>query len=223
MNSRNLPRLVVLISGSGTNLQAILDACASRVLPAQVVAVISNRADAFGLQRAAAVGAPTLVLEKQPGQARSVYDRTLADAVAAYAPDWIVLAGWMRILTMSFLARFPGKVINLHPALPGAFPGTHAIERAYAAHERGEIDHTGVMVHLVPDEGVDDGPVLATAEVAFEPGESLEDFTARLHQVEHWLLVDTLSRVVRGESEIGDYEIEGQSPISNLHNSSSLL
>jgi phosphoribosylglycinamide formyltransferase-1 len=195
-NRDDLPRLVVLISGSGTNLQALLDACANGTLPAQVAAVASNRADAFGLQRAAAAGVPILVLERQPGQARTVYDHALADAVTAYAPDWIVLAGWMRILTMSFLARFPGKVINLHPALPGAFPGTHAIERAYAAHERGEIDRTGVMVHLVPDEGVDDGPVLGTAEVAFAPGESLAEFTARMHQVEHWLLVDTLRRVV---------------------------
>ncbi len=195
-NRDNLPRLVVLISGSGTNLQAILDACAQGTLSAQVVAVVANRADAFGLQRAAAAGVPTLVLEKQPGQTRSHYDAALADAVAAYAPDWIVLAGWMRILTLNFLGRFPGRVINLHPALPGAFPGTHAIERAFAAYERGEIDRTGVMVHLVPDEGVDDGPVLATSAVAFEPGESLEEFTARMHQVEHWLLVDTLRGVV---------------------------
>ena len=192
----NLPRLVVLISGSGTNLQAILDACAQGTLPAQVVAVVSNQADAFGLQRAAAAGVATLALAKQPGQDRRAYDTALADAVAAYAPDWIVLAGWMRILTLNFLSRFPSRVINLHPALPGAFPGVHALERAYAAHTRGEIGHTGVMVHLVPDEGVDDGPVLATAEVAFEPGESLEEFTARMHQVEHWLLVDTLRRLV---------------------------
>ena len=191
-----LARLVVLISGSGTNLQAILDACANGTLPAQVAAVVSNRGDAYGLQRAAAVGVPTLVLARQPGQDRCAYDTALAETVAAYAPDWIVLAGWMRILTMAFLGRFPGRVINLHPALPDAFPGVHAIERAFAAHGRGEIDRTGVMVHLVPDEGVDDGPVLASAEVAFTPGESLEEFTAHVHQVEHWLLVDTLRGLV---------------------------
>lgn len=195
-NRDDLPRLVVLISGSGTNLQAILDACAHGTLPAQVTAVVANRGDAYGLQRAAAAGVPTLVLERQLSQNRRTYDTALADAVAGYAPDWIVLAGWMRILTMAFLGRFPGRVLNLHPALPAAFPGVHAIERAFAAYERGEIDRTGVMVHLVPDEGVDDGPVLATAEVAFAPGESLEEFTARMHQVEHWLLVDTLRRLV---------------------------
>ena len=199
MHEENLPRLVVLISGTGTNLQAILDACASGALPAQVVAVVANRADAYGLQRASAASVPALMMEKQPGQDRRAYHAALADAVAAHRPDWIVLAGWMRILTMAFLGRFPGRVINLHPALPNTFPGTHAIERAFAAHARGEIDRTGVMVHMVPDEGVDDGPVLATAAVAFEPGESLKDFTARVHQVEHWLLVDALRRVVRGE------------------------
>ena len=196
MHNKPQIRLVVLISGSGSNLQAILDACASGLLPAQVVAVVSNRGDAYGLQRAVAAGVPTVVLARQPGQDRRAYDAALADAVIAYAPDWVVLAGWMRLLTMAFLGRFPGRVINLHPALPNSFPGTHAIERAYAAHARGELDVTGVMVHLVPDEGVDDGPVLGTAQVAFEPGESLEEFSARLHQVEHWLLVDTLRRVV---------------------------
>jgi hypothetical protein len=109
----------------------------SGTLPAQVAAVVANRGDAYGLQRAAAAGAPTLVLERQPGQDRRAYDTALAEAVAAYAPDWVVLAGWMRILTMAFLGRFPGRVINLHPALPGAFPGVHAIERAFAAYARG--------------------------------------------------------------------------------------
>lgn len=195
MDGQEFPRLVVLISGSGTNLQAILSACAEGTLEAQVVAVVSNRADAYGLQRAAAAGIPTCVLEQRPGRDRRGYDAELADAVAAFRPDWIVLAGWMRLLTIAFLARFPGRVINLHPALPGAFPGTHAIERAYAAYQRGEIDRSGVMVHLVPDEGVDDGPLLASAEIVFEAGESLEDFEARVHRVEHWLLVDVLRRV----------------------------
>ncbi len=88
-----------------------------------------------------------------------------AKLAASYQPDWIVLAGWMRVLSSAFLDCFPQRVINLHPALPGTFPGTHAIERAFEAYQRGEIDRTGVMVHLVPDEGVDNGPVLAQAEV----------------------------------------------------------
>ncbi len=189
-------RLVVLISGNGTNLQAILDACASGTLPAQVVAVYSNKADAYGLVRAQRAGVPAIFFPKQPDETRREYDRRLADSVATWQPDYIVLAGWMRLLTMEFLGRFPNRVVNLHPALPGAFPGTHAIERAYQAWQRGEIDRSGVMVHLVPDEGVDSGPVLGVEEIFFQPGESPEAFEARVHEVEHRLLVETLRRLL---------------------------
>jgi phosphoribosylglycinamide formyltransferase-1 len=192
----DLPRLVVLISGSGSNLQAILDACASGYLPAQVMAVVSNKADAFGLQRAEKAGVATLVLPWSKGQDRREYDAVLADKVAAFQPDYIILAGWMRILTMPFLGRFPNRVINLHPALPGTFPGTHAIQRAYEAWQKGEIDKTGVMVHLVLDEGVDVGPTLASEEIRFQDGESLDDFEARVHQVEHKILVETIKGIV---------------------------
>ncbi|MFN2298420.1 MAG: phosphoribosylglycinamide formyltransferase, partial [Anaerolineales bacterium] len=147
-------RLVVLISGSGTNLQAILDACASGALPAQVAAVVSNKREAFGLERARRAGVPAIARPRPKEQDRRAYDGELADLVASHRPDWIILAGWMRILSSNFLDRFPGRVINLHPALPGTFPGTHAIERAFDAHQKGEIRNTGVMVHLVPDEGV---------------------------------------------------------------------
>ncbi len=186
-------RLVVLISGSGTNLQAILDACAGGSLNAEVAAVISNKADAFGLIRARKAGIPDLFLPQQPGEPRGEYDARLALMAREYEPDWIVLAGWMRILTMPFLECFPGRVINLHPALPGTFPGTHAIERAYDAWKSGRIEKTGVMVHLVPDEGVDIGPVLGIQEIVFTPGESLEEFEQRVHYAEHKLLVSVLA------------------------------
>ncbi len=193
----NLARLVVLISGNGSNLQAILDACANGRLPAQVVAVISNKRDAYGLQRAAQAGVPTLVLPRPKAQDRAEYDAQLADQVAAFQPEWIVLAGWMRLLTNAFLSRFSGKVINLHPALPGTFPGTHAIQRAYEAYQAGQIRHTGVMVHLVPDEGVDDGPLLASVQVPIHPTDSLETLEVRIHTAEHDLLVETLARVLQ--------------------------
>ncbi len=189
-------RLVVLISGSGTNLQAILNACTGGTLPAKVVLVVSNQAGAYGLQRAAHAGVPMLVKEKTKDQDRRAYDAELARLVAAYEPDWIVLAGWMRILTSAFLDTFSGRVINLHPALPGTFPGTHAIERAYEAFRRGEIQSTGVMVHLVPDEGVDCGPVIAqeTVPILFE--DTMETLEARIHQVEHCLLVRALNDII---------------------------
>ena len=196
MSHSDLPRLVVMVSGNGSNLQAILDACASGELSATVVAVFSNKTDAYGLERARQAGVPAMVLEKAKEQDRHAYDARLAEIVAAYQPDWVVLAGWMRILTSAFLDHFPNRVINLHPAMPGTFPGTHAIERAYEAWQRGEIDRTGVMVHLVPDEGVDVGPVLGTRKIIFLPDESLEKFEGRIHKIEHDLLVETLNSVL---------------------------
>jgi phosphoribosylglycinamide formyltransferase-1 len=184
--------LVVLISGFGSNLQAIIDATRSGILPTRVSGVISNKASAYGLERARLAGIPAVVHIPKKDQARSDYDYQLADLVASFQPDWIVLAGWMRILSSAFLNRFPGRVVNLHPALPGTFPGTHAIERAYAEFAAAQIDHTGVMVHLVPDEGVDNGPVLNQKIVPILREDTLETLEARIHEVEHDLLIETL-------------------------------
>ena len=144
-------RLVVLVSGSGSNLQAIIDACGD--------------------------------------------GRRAADVVAGFDPDLVGLAGWMRLLTMSFLGWFPDRVVNLHPALPGDLPGTGAIERAWAEALAGTRTTTGVMVHLVPDEGVDDGPVIGTATVTIDTTTGFEAFAALVHATEHRLLVDALSEL----------------------------
>jgi len=192
MNSR----LVVLISGNGSNLQAILDACASGELNAEVVSVISNKADAYGLVRAKNAGVEAIHFAKQGDESRNKYDARLAELVLSKQPDYVVLAGWMRILTSSFLNRFPNRVVNLHPALPDTFPGTHAIERAFEAYQRGEIEHTGIMVHLVPDEGVDNGPVLATEIVPINKDDTLETLETRVHQTEHRVLVQTLKNLL---------------------------
>ena len=192
-------RLAVLISGNGSNLQATLDACASGELPASVVSVISNKADAYGLVRARNAGVEAIYFPRQENESREDYDSRLAACVSTCLPDYIILAGWMRILSASFLSRFPNRVINLHPALPGMFPGMHAIERAFEAYQHGEIQHTGVMVHLVPDEGVDNGPVLGQQEIHFQPEESLEQFEARVHKVEHKLLIHTLKNILEAK------------------------
>ena len=191
-----LARLVVLISGNGTNLQAILDACISGGLDATVVAVVSNKANAFGLTRARNAGVESVYFAKLEDESRQQYDSRLADYVTTQHPDYIVLAGWMRILTSEFLNRFPGHVVNIHPALPDAFPGTHAIERAFEAYQCGEIKHTGVMVHLVPDEGVDNGPVLATEIVPILEDDTLASLEARVHEVEHVLLIKALKTII---------------------------
>jgi formyltetrahydrofolate-dependent phosphoribosylglycinamide formyltransferase len=188
-------RLVVLVSGSGSNLQAIIDACADDRLPAEVVAVVSNKPDVFALQRADAAGVPAVHVGVHPGEDRADYDARLADVVAGFDPDLIVLAGWMRILTMSFLGWFPHRVVNLHPALPGELPGTGAIERAWREAVEGSRTRTGVMVHLVPDEGVDDGPVLGTSSVAIDVDGGFDAFADLVHRTEHALLVDTLAQL----------------------------
>ena len=188
-----MTRLVILASGNGTNLQAILDACANGRLPADVAAVVSNKAGSGALQRAADAGVPCVHVGPHTGEARADYDARLADIVSGFDPDWVVLAGWMRILSMSFLGWFPGMVVNLHPALPGELPGVDAIERAWHEAQSGRRNRTGVMVHLVPDEGIDDGPVLATATVSIHPSDTLESLTNRVHAVEHRLLVETLA------------------------------
>ncbi len=195
MNVSSPARLVILVSGYGTNLQAVLDACQSRRLTAQVVAVFSNKSDAFGLERARQAGIPALAAPKRRELDRQVYDANLAEQVGSFQPDWVILAGWMRILSSAFLGRFPNRVINLHPALPGAFPGTNAIERAFQAFQQGEIQSTGVMVHRVPDEGVDCGPVLGQETVLILPGDTLQDLEQRIHTVEHRLLIEVLEHL----------------------------
>lgn len=194
-------RLAVLISGTGTNLQAIIDACESGALPdTRVVVVVSNRIAAYGLQRAKKHGIPTLYHPFKPyrdaGRTREEYDADLAAKLAPYRVDLVCLAGWMHVFTMAFLKHYPWRVINIHPALPGMFPGTHAIERAYEAYRRGEITHTGVMVHYAPDEGVDMGPVIVQREVPIYPEDTLETLEARIHEVEHVLYIEAIKKVL---------------------------
>ena len=190
-----MKRLVVLVSGGGSNLQALLDAIADRRLPATVALVISNRVDAFGLERARRAGIATLCMPLAAAASRIDYDTQLAEHIARARPDLVVLAGWMHILSPAFLDRCPVKVINLHPALPGAFPGTNAIERALAAFRRGEIAATGVMVHEVIPE-VDAGPVLGTAAVIILPTDDMTSLSERMHTAEHRLLVDVVANIV---------------------------
>lgn len=198
-------RIAVLISGNGSNLQALIDAIRLHMLPAEIVTVVANRKEAFGLERAAKAGIPTHYFPLKPyrdaDRSRQEYDADLAALLKPYRPDWIVLAGWMHIFSNTFLQAFPYRVINLHPALPGQFPGTDAIARALAAYKTGTIKKTGVMVHLVPDEQVDSGPVLASEEVLIYPSDTVEMLEKRVHQMEHRVLVAALRRVIEGDDE----------------------
>ncbi len=191
-------RLVLLISGPGTNLQAILDAIAGGHLSARVVLVVSNRKTAYGLVRSKLAGVPTLYFPFEPYKAagldREQYDTDLAICISEYQLDLIVLAGWMYILSPRFLDCFSGRIINLHPALPGTFPGTMAISRAYKAYQQGKIRYSGCMVHYVEQE-VDAGSVIVQDIVPIVPGDTLETFEARMHETEHQLIIKAI-RVV---------------------------
>ncbi|HRQ41912.1 MAG TPA: phosphoribosylglycinamide formyltransferase [Chloroflexota bacterium] len=189
------PNIVVFISGSGSNLQAIIDAVQAGELDVEIVLVVSNRKGAYGLVRAAENGIPTVYHPLKPyrdaGKSRAEYEADLAEKLRPLNPDLIVLAGWMHVLGPGFLNQFPNCVINLHPALPGQFAGTQAIERAYEAYQRGEISHSGCMVHLTIPE-VDAGPVITQANVPIYPEDTLAQFEARMHQAEHHIMVEAI-------------------------------
>lgn len=181
MKSRSV---AVLVSGNGSNLQALIDA------GVEIALVVSNRAGAYALERAAGADINTEIRLLRGDRER--YDTDLADFLNDQGIDLVVLAGWMHILGERFLSRFRGQIINLHPALPGAFPGLRGIERSYHAFRAGEVAEVGCMVHRVIAE-VDAGEVLDVEKVTISTNDSLETFTAKMHQAEHRLL----PRVVR--------------------------
>jgi formyltetrahydrofolate-dependent phosphoribosylglycinamide formyltransferase len=192
-------KIIVLVSGSGTNLQAILDAIKSGEIDAEVTLVVSNRKAAFGLTRAEHCGVPSMYFPLKPyrdaGKSREEYDTNLAAILTQHNPDVIVLAGWMHVFSTAFLQLFAGKVINLHPALPGTFPGTDSIHRAFEAWQRGEITHSGCMVHYVIPE-VDAGPVIAQSVVPFSPDDTPESYEARMHAAEHRLIATAVQKAI---------------------------
>ena len=197
-------RLVVLVSGNGSNLQAILDACESGILAAEVVAVVSNKHSVKALERAESAGVPAVVVSAVAGETRDEYDTRLTSVVSSFMPDFVVLAVYMRILSMEFLSWFPGQVINLHPSLPGDIVGVGAIEKAYAEFQSGLRDHSGVMVHFVPDEGVDNGPVLASARVEIAHDDTLVTFEEKMHRLEHKLLIEVLRELSVKYTKVGE-------------------
>lgn len=186
-------RLVVLISGSGTLLQALLDACAAPAYGAQVVAVGADRDGIAGLDRAAAHGVPTFVHPCAKGSDRAAWDAELTELVAGYEPDLVVSAGFMKLLGPAFLNRFGGRVINTHPALLPSFPGMHGPRDALAY----GVKVTGASVFLV-DSGVDTGVILAQDTVPVLDDDTVDSLHERIKVVERRLLVDTTHRLAAG-------------------------
>jgi len=179
-------RVAVLVSGSGTNLQAILDAVEAGAIDANVVVVFSNKREAHALTRAAKHKVPTEVLEANSTD-REAYDREAAALIAKYSPDLLVFAGYMRVVTKAFIERFPDRIINIHPALLPAFPGMHAQQQALDA----GVKLTGCTTHFVRAE-VDAGPIILQASVPVEEGDTVEALTARILVEEHKILPQTV-------------------------------
>ncbi|MFJ7771700.1 phosphoribosylglycinamide formyltransferase [Streptomyces sp. NPDC097107] len=196
-------RLVVLVSGSGTNLQALLDEIAAtgvEAYGAEIVAVGADREGIEGLDRAERAGLPTFVRKVKDYGTRDAWDTALADAVAAHEPDLVVSAGFMKIVGKEFLARFGGRFVNTHPALLPSFPGAHGVRDALAYGAR----VTGCTVHFV-DDGVDTGPIIAQGVVEIRDEDDESALHERIKEVERRLLVDVVGRLARN-----GYRIEGR-------------
>ncbi|MBU6509864.1 MAG: phosphoribosylglycinamide formyltransferase [Gammaproteobacteria bacterium] len=182
--SKTPPRLklAVLISGEGSNLQAMLDACASGALPAEVCTVVSNRADARGLRRAISANVPIHAILATRGTTREDYDTALRIVIERHAPQLVLLAGFMRILSDDFVRHFRGRLLNIHPALLPKYRGLHTHRRVLEASEQ---EH-GCSVHFVTEE-LDGGPVIAQAKVPVPPDDTEASLAARVREREHTL------------------------------------
>ena len=188
-------KIAVLISGSGTNLQALIDRIAAGTLDAQIALVISSRADAYGLKRAQEAGLQTLTIDKELYQREGgiVADAVIASTCKQLGVDYLVMAGYMRMVHAPILHAFPDRVINLHPALLPSFQGAHAIQDAY---ERG-VKVTGVTVHFA-NEAYDQGPIIAQRALVVEEGWTVDELEAHIHEIEHDLYPDTLQLIAEG-------------------------
>ena len=209
-------RIVVLISGGGTNLQAIIDACSDSNYPAKVVGVVSNKADAYGLTRAENADIDTVALSHKDFDSREDYDQALIKKIDCFNADLIVLAGFMRILTPSFVQHYQGKLLNIHPSLLPKYQGLNTHQRAIDAGD----DVHGVSIHFVTEE-LDGGPVILQAKVPVFEGDNCDDLAARVHEQEHriyplvvkWFVEKRLS--MQGDNAILDDNILSASGYAN--------
>lgn len=182
--------IVVLISGNGSNLQAIIDAIRTEKLPVEIRAVISNRRDAYGLQRAQQAGIPAIALAHDAFPNRRAFETALQDQIDRYRPQLIVLAGFMRRLTPEFVARYAGRMINIHPSLLPKYPGLHTHQRVLEARD----PYHGVTIHYVTDV-VDGGPIIRQGRLAVHPDDTESTLQQRIHALEHRLYPEVLAEL----------------------------
>ncbi|WP_343552452.1 phosphoribosylglycinamide formyltransferase [Pantoea sp.] len=194
-----MKKLVVLISGNGSNLQSILDACASGRINGSVAAVFSNKASAYGLTRAQEANIPQHALAASDFADRDDFDRQLMQEIDTYAPDLVVLAGYMRILSSAFVAHYHDRLVNIHPSLLPKYPGLHTHRQAL---ENGDEEH-GTSVHFVTDE-LDGGPIILQARVPVFAGDSEDEISARVQHQEHAIYPLVISWFVDGRLQMRD-------------------
>jgi len=194
--------IVVLLSGSGSNLQAILDAIARGEVNAEVRAVLSNRADAYGLERARAAGIATAVLDHKAYADREAFDTAMMARIDQYAPGLVVLAGFMRILSDGFVQHYQGRLLNIHPSLLPKYRGLNTHQRAI---EAGEAWH-GASVHFVTPE-LDGGPVLLQARVPIHPGDDPAALAARVLEMEHRIYPQAIQWIAEGRVTLEDHQL----------------
>ncbi|WP_413113907.1 phosphoribosylglycinamide formyltransferase [Thaumasiovibrio sp. DFM-14] len=193
-----MKKIVVLISGSGSNLQAILDACEQgTIADSQVVAVISNKETAYGLERARQAGVDAISVSASDFDGRESFDQALADKIDHYDPDLVILAGYMRILSPNFVRRYLGRMLNIHPSLLPKYPGLHTHQRALDA---GDKEH-GTSVHFVTEE-LDGGPVILQAKVPIFDNDDVDEIQARVQQQEHKIYPLVADWFLRGRLEM---------------------
>ena len=199
--------IVILISGRGSNMESLLDAAASGALPVRVAAVLSNRPEALGLETAAAKGIPTRVLDHKQFSSREAFDAAMIEAIDAYSPDLVVLAGFMRILTDAFVRHFEGRLINIHPSLLPAFPGLHTHRRAL---EEGVRVH-GCTVHFVTPE-LDHGPAIVQAAVPVLDSDDEASLAARVLAQEHLVYPLAVHWFAEGRLRLVNRRVEFDAP-----------
>jgi formyltetrahydrofolate-dependent phosphoribosylglycinamide formyltransferase len=190
MNADEKPGMAIMISGTGSNMEAIISAARRGSLAARAVLVISDNPDAPGLKKAKSKGVKTLAVPYEKGVPREETESAIIAAIKAARAEWVVLAGFMKLLTPNFVQAYRNRIVNIHPALLPSFPGAHAIRDALSA----KADVTGVTVHMV-DELMDHGAIIAQEEVAILPGDTEETLAARIHAVEHRLYPKTLQQL----------------------------
>lgn len=195
-------KIAILASGSGTNAQAMFDKIAAGLLDAEVVLVISNRPGAKVLDRARAIGLPTLELDHKSAPSREAFDKVLIAAIEQAGADLVVLAGYMRLLTPLFIKTFAGRVVNIHPAILPSFPGTHGMEDAQAW----GVKVAGCTVHFV-DEEVDHGEVIIQAVVPVLAGEPLADLQQRIHAMEHRIYPQAIQWIAEGRVSVKERQV----------------